>query len=66
MTEGEESSIMKIRLPEDNLRTVEALCALEHIDHSTLIKQLIEDGLLDRIIRLYGKGKLTAAEAQKF
>jgi predicted HTH domain antitoxin len=42
------------------LRRVEAVRALENVDRSTLFKEFIEDGLRDRVVRLYEKGKLSA------
>jgi predicted HTH domain antitoxin len=59
MAEDEKSTVT-IRLSKCNLRTVEAVQALENIDRSTLVKELIEYGLRDRVVRLYEKGKLSA------
>jgi predicted HTH domain antitoxin len=42
------------------LGSVEAVQALENIDRSTLVKELIEYGLRYRVVCLYEKGKLSA------
>jgi predicted HTH domain antitoxin len=60
MVEVEKSSIVTVRLSKRNLRRVEAVRALENVDRSTLFKEFIEDGLRDRVVRLYEKGKLSA------
>jgi predicted HTH domain antitoxin len=56
----DENSIVAIRLSNCNLRRVEAVQALENIDRSTLVKELIEYGLRYRVVCLYEKGKLSA------
>jgi predicted HTH domain antitoxin len=60
MVEVEKSSVVTVRLSKRNLRRVEAVRALENVDRSTLFKEFIEDGLRDRVVRLYEKGKLSA------
>lgn len=60
MTEFEKSSVVTVRLSKRNLRRVEAVRALENVDRSTLFKEFIEDGLRERVIRLYENGKLSA------
>ena len=60
VVEDEESSVVTVRLSERNLRSVEAVCALENIDRSTLVNELIEYGLRERVVRLYEKGTLSA------
>jgi predicted HTH domain antitoxin len=62
MTEDKASTPVTIRLSAANLRGVEAVCALEHIDRSKLLEELIEEGLCDRTIRLYEAGKLTVGK----
>ncbi len=60
MTETEQTSVVTVRLSKRNLRRVEAVQALENVDRSTLLKEFIEDGLRERVISLYEKGKLSA------
>jgi predicted HTH domain antitoxin len=60
MTEAQKSSTVTVRLSKRILSRVEAVQALENIDRSTLFNELIEDGLRDRVVRLYEKGKLSA------
>ncbi len=60
MVEVEKSSVVTVRLSKRNLRRVEAVRALENVDRSTLFKEFIEDGLRDRVVRFYEKGKLSA------
>ncbi|MGD0451111.1 MAG: UPF0175 family protein [Candidatus Bathyarchaeia archaeon] len=60
MVEVEKSSVVTVRLSKRNLRRVEAVRALENVDRSTLFKEFIEDGLRERVVRLYTKGKLSA------
>lgn len=60
MTETEKTSVVTVRLSKRNLRRVEAIRALENVDRSTLFKEFIEDGLRDRVVSLYEKGKLSA------
>jgi predicted HTH domain antitoxin len=60
MTETEQTSIVTLRLSKRNLSKVEAVQALEKVDRSTLLKEFIEDGLRDRVVRLYSDGKLSA------
>jgi predicted HTH domain antitoxin len=61
MTETEQTSIVTLRLSKRNLNRVEAVQALEKVDRSTLFKEFIEDGLRDRVIKLYVDGKLSAS-----
>jgi predicted HTH domain antitoxin len=56
----EKSSVVTVRLSKHDLRRVEAVRALEKVDRSTLFKEFIENGLRERVVRLYGKGKLSA------
>lgn len=60
MVEVEKSSVVTVRLSKRNLRRVEAVQKLENVDRSTLFKEFIEDGLRERVVRLYEKGKLSA------
>ena len=60
MTETEQTSVVTVRLSKRNLRRVEAVQALEKVDRTTLFKEFIEDGLRDRVVRLYADGKLSA------
>jgi predicted HTH domain antitoxin len=55
----EKSSVVTLRLSSRDLKRVEAVRALEKVDRSTLFKEFIEDGLRQRVIRLYGKGKIS-------
>ena len=60
MAETEKTTVVTMRLSKRNLNRVEAVRALEDVDRSTLFKEFIEDGLRDRVVRLYEKGKLSA------
>jgi predicted HTH domain antitoxin len=60
VVEVEKSTVVTVRLSRRDLRRVEAVRALEKVDRSTLVKEFIEDGLRDRVLRLYGEGKLSA------
>jgi hypothetical protein len=60
MVEAEKSTVVTIRLSKRNLRRVEAVRSLENVDSFTLFKEFIEDGLRERVVRLYEKGKLSA------
>jgi predicted HTH domain antitoxin len=60
MVEVEKSSVVTLRLSKRNLRRVEAVRALENVDRSTLFKEFIENGLQERVVRLYEKGKISA------
>jgi predicted HTH domain antitoxin len=60
MIEDEKSTVVTVRLSKRNLRRVEAVRALEDVDRSTLFKEFIEDGLQERVVRLYEKGKISS------
>ena len=60
MVEVEKSTVVTVRLSRRDLKRVEAVRVLEKVDRSTLVKEFIEDGLRDRVLRLYGEGKLSA------
>ena len=60
MIEDEKSTVVTVRLSKRNLRRVEAVRALENVDRSTLFKEFIEDGLQERVVRLYEKGKISS------
>ncbi|MCL4429816.1 MAG: UPF0175 family protein [Chloroflexi bacterium] len=60
MNETEQTSIVTVRLSKRNLRRVEAVQTLEKVDRTTLFKEFIEDGLRDRVVDLYSKGKISA------
>jgi predicted HTH domain antitoxin len=60
MTETEQTIVVTLRLSKRNLQRVEAVQALEKVDRTTLFKKFIEDGLRDRVVRLYSDGKLSA------
>jgi len=57
---AEKTNIVTVRLSNRNLHRVEAVQALEDVDRSTLIKEFIEDGLRDKVVHLYEKGKISA------
>ena len=57
---AEKSSVVTVRLSRRDLKRLEAVRALENVDRSTLFKEFIEDGLRQRVVRLYEKGKLSA------
>ena len=56
----EKSSVVTLRLSRRDLRRLEAVRALENVGRSTLFKEFIEDGLRQRVIRLYSEGKVSA------
>lgn len=56
----EKSTVVTLRLSNKDLKRIEAVRALEEVDRSTLFKEFIEDGLRQRVVRLYGEGKLSA------
>jgi predicted HTH domain antitoxin len=60
MVEAEKSSVVTVRLSKRNLQRVEAVRTIENVDRSTLFKEFIEDGLRERVVHLYEKGKLSA------
>ncbi len=60
MIEEKKSTVVTVRLSKRNLRRVEAVRALENVDRSTLFKEFIEDGLKERVVRLYEKGKISS------
>lgn len=61
MVETEKSSVVTVRLSKRNLQRVEAVRVLENVDRSTLFKEFIENGLRERVVHLYKKGKLSAS-----
>ena len=61
MLKSEQSIAVELSTMEQ--RGVEALCTLEHIDRPKLIQELVEEGLRERLTRLYDEGKLTAGRA---
>ncbi len=60
MVEVEKDTVVSVLLSRRDLKRVEAVSALEKVDRSTLVKEFIEDGIRDRLLRLYGEGKLSA------
>ncbi len=60
MIKEEKSTVVTLRLSKRNLRKVEAVRQLENEDRSTLFKEFIEDGLKERVVRLYEKGKISS------
>lgn len=60
MTQTEKSNVITLRLSNRSLKRVDAVLALEKVDRSTLLKEFIEDGLQERVLRLYGKGKISS------
>ncbi|HVP16336.1 MAG TPA: UPF0175 family protein [candidate division Zixibacteria bacterium] len=60
---SEKSIVVTVRLSRHDLKRLEAVRALEKVDRSTLFKDFIEDGLRQRVVRLYGDGKLSAGRA---
>jgi predicted HTH domain antitoxin len=63
MVEVEKSTVVTVRLSKRDLKRVEAVRTLEKVDRSTLVKEFIEEGLRDRVLRLYSKGKLSAGKS---
>ena len=63
MTEMEKTKIITVRLSKSDLNKVEAVRTLEKVDRSTLIKEFINDGLRDRVIHLYEKGRISAGQS---
>jgi predicted HTH domain antitoxin len=60
MTQTEKSKVITLRLSNRSLKRVDAVLALEKVDRSTLLKEFIEDGLQERVLRLYEKGKISS------
>jgi predicted HTH domain antitoxin len=60
MSRTEQTSVVTIRLSKRNLSRVEAVQTLEKVDRSTLLKEFIEEGLRDRIVKLYADGMISA------
>jgi len=63
VVEVEKSTVVTVRLTKQNLHRIEAVRALENVDRSTLFKEFIEDGLRERVLKLYQKGKLSDGRA---
>ena len=61
MVEGEVSTC--VNLSAADLHAIEALCAIEKIDQTQLLKELVEDGLQERAIRLYEASKISSGKA---
>jgi hypothetical protein len=53
MIKEEKSMVVRVRLSKRNIRRLEAVRALENVDPLTLIKEFIEAGLQERVVRLY-------------
>ena len=62
MVEGEISTC--VNLSTIDLHAIEALCAIEKIDQTQLLKELIEDGLQERAIRLYEASKISSGKGR--
>lgn len=60
---SKKSVVITMRLSRRDLGRIEAVRALEKVERSTLLKEFIENGLSQRIVHLYQKGKLTAGRA---
>ena len=56
----EKSTVVTLRLSQKDLKRIEIVRTLEAVDRSTLFKEFIENGLRQRVVRLYGEGKLSA------
>jgi predicted HTH domain antitoxin len=63
MTETEQTTIVTLRLSKRNLNRVETVQALEKVDRSTLFKEFIEDGLRNRVVKLYANGKISSGRS---
>ncbi len=63
MSRTENSNVITVRLSNRNLKRVQAVQELENVDRSTLVKEFIEDGLRERVISLYQKGKISAGRS---
>ncbi|NLB77054.1 MAG: hypothetical protein GX799_11430 [Crenarchaeota archaeon] len=59
MGETEQTSTVTVRLSKSSLSRVQTVQKLEKVDRSTLFKEFLEDGIRDRVLQLYKKGKLT-------
>jgi len=59
MTENEQTSVVTVRLSKQSLSRIQAVQKLENVDRTTLFKEFIEDGLRQRVLGFYKKGKLT-------
>lgn len=62
-TVSKKSVVITMRLSRRDLERIEAVRALEKVERSKLLKEFIENGLSQRVIHLYRKGKLTAGRA---
>lgn len=62
MTQTEKSNVITLRLSNRSLKRVNAVLALEKVDRSTLLKEFIEDGLQERVLELYKKGKISSGK----
>lgn len=60
---SKKSVVITVRLSRRDLERIEAVRALEKVGRSTLLKEFIENGLSQRVVHLYQKGKLTAGRA---
>jgi len=62
MPQTERSSVITLRLSKRSLKRVNVVLALEKVDRSTLLKEFIEDGLQERVLDLYKKGKISSGK----
>ena len=57
------SAVRSLRIPEKLLRSVRSVARREHLDESTVTRQLIALGATEYAVRLYREGKVTLREA---
>jgi hypothetical protein len=57
------SAVRSLRIPERLLETVREVARREHLDESTVTRQLIALGATEYAVRLYREGKITLRDA---
>lgn len=56
-------SIMSIRLPQEDVKTIKEIAATEKIDKSTAVRELVENGLIYFSISKYREGRISIGKA---
>ncbi len=56
-------SIMSIRLPQEDVKTIKEIAATEKIDKSTAVRELVEGGLIYFSISKYREGRISIGKA---
>lgn len=57
------TAVVTMRLSPQDLKRIEAVQVLENVDRTTLLREFIEDGLRQRVLRIYQEEKITATRA---